>query len=58
MVSEVEVLEREDGEREGEEAGNGEWSEGCALRRVEICCDEECDDDEEGERFEEPQVAG
>ena len=39
VVSEVEVLEREDGEREGKEAGSGEWSEGCALRRVEMCSD-------------------
>ena len=58
MVSEVEVLEREDGDAEGEETGKSEWSEEGALRKVEMCCDEGCDDDEEGERLEELQIAG
>ena len=40
MVPEVEVLEGEDGDAEGEETGKSERSEESALRKVEMCCDE------------------
>ena len=40
VISEVEVLEGEDGEAEGEETGKSERSEESAMKQVEICCDE------------------
>ena len=40
VLSEVEVLEGEDGEAEGEETGKSERSEESAMKKVEICCDE------------------
>ena len=40
VISEVEVLEGEDGEAEREETGKSERSEESAMKKVEICCDE------------------
>ena len=40
MVPEVEVLEGEDGDAEGEETGSGQRSDVIAFREVEMCCDE------------------